>query len=114
MDRDEPQGITVEVAYCPRPGEADRVALAMSPGSTAGEALAASGLCERHALATEGLRLGVWGKLRDADTALRDGDRVEVYRPLTVDPKEARRQRYQQHKETLARRAAAGKPTGPL
>ena len=40
------------------------------------------------------VRVGVWGRLRATTDALRDRDRVELYRPLTVDPKEARRQRY--------------------
>ena len=53
---------------------------------------------------SDGLRLGVWGKPRSADTLLRDRDRVEIYRPLTVDPKEARRQRYRQHCEKAAAR----------
>jgi hypothetical protein len=46
--------------------------------------------------------MGVWGRAREAESPLRDRDRVEIYRPLTVDPKEARRQRYQRHKERLA------------
>jgi len=38
-------------------------------------------------------RLGVWGKACDAARILRDNDRIELYRPLQADPKEARRQR---------------------
>lgn len=37
---------------------------------------------------------GVWGRVVPLDTPLRDGDRVEVYRPLLVDPKVARRERF--------------------
>jgi len=37
---------------------------------------------------------GIWGRIKPADTPLRDGDRVEVYRPLRVDPKTARRERF--------------------
>ena len=87
-------GLKVEVAYCPRPGVTDLVALRLPGGATLAEALAASGLLERHALTAEGLRTGIWCKPRESHTVLRDGDRVEVYRPLTVDPKEARRLRY--------------------
>jgi sulfur carrier protein len=36
----------------------------------------------------------VWGRRVPLDTPLRDGDRVEVYRPLRVDPKVARRERF--------------------
>jgi len=39
-------------------------------------------------------RVGVWGKPVPADRMLVEGDRLEVYRPLTVDPKVARRKRF--------------------
>ncbi len=91
--------VSVEVAYCPRPGECDRVSLTLPAGATVAEALLASGVLQRHGLQAEGLRLGVWCKAKDAGTVLRDRDRVEVYRPLTVDPKEARRLRYKRHKD---------------
>jgi putative ubiquitin-RnfH superfamily antitoxin RatB of RatAB toxin-antitoxin module len=68
------------------------------------DALADSGLLVRHALAAEGLRFGVWGKVREASFVLRPRDRVEIYRPLKVDPKEARRQRYKQHLAKVAAR----------
>lgn len=90
--------LAVEVVYCPRPGVAERVQLQLAPGATLADALRASGLVERHALPAEGLRTGIWCKPKDPATVLRDHDRVELYRPLTVDPKEARRQRYTRHK----------------
>ncbi len=95
-------GLRVEVVYCPRPGVTDLVTVTLPAGSTVADALRASGLQARHGLAPEALRVGVWGRVRDAESPLRDRDRVEIYRPLTVDPKEARRQRYQRHKERLA------------
>ena len=94
----EPE-LRVEVVYCPRPGATDLVTVTLPAGATVADALHASHLLARHALATEGLRLGVWCKVSKTDTPLRDRDRVEIYRPLLVDPKEARRQRYQRHKE---------------
>ena len=92
----------VDVVFCPQPGITDLVALRLAPGATVADALAASGLLPRHQLPAQGLRVGVWSKLREATTVLRDKDRVEIYRPLLVDPKEARRQRYQRHREKLA------------
>lgn len=86
--------LRVEVVYCPRPGEADCSSLQLPPGSTAGDALRASGVLARHGLDAAALRIGVWCRSAGADTPLRDHDRVELYRPLTVDPKEARRLRY--------------------
>jgi putative ubiquitin-RnfH superfamily antitoxin RatB of RatAB toxin-antitoxin module len=94
----------VEVAYCPGPGVTDLQALVLAPGATAADAVLASGVLARHGLDATALKLGVWGKPRPAETPLRDRDRVEIYRPLRVDPKEARRQRYQRHREKTARR----------
>ena len=101
MDRAEDTAarIAVVVACCPAPHQVDQVQISLPADATVGEALRASGLLSRHPeidLAQH--RLGVWGKLRGAGDALRDGDRVEVYRPLTVDPKEARRQRYRKQR----------------
>ena len=97
--------VHVEVVYCPQPSQIDCVALRLPAGATLGDALQASGLIQRHALPAEGWRLGIWSKLREPSTVLREGDRVEVYRGLKVDPKEARRQRYQQHKDSVKARA---------
>lgn len=38
-------------------------------------------------------RVGIYGKLKSLDTVLREYDRIEIYRPLTADPKESRRKR---------------------
>ena len=86
--------LSVEVVYCPRPGVSDCVALNLPPGSTLGQALQLSGLIQRHGLMAQDLRAGIWCKAREPQTPLRDLDRVEIYRALTVDPKEARRLRY--------------------
>jgi putative ubiquitin-RnfH superfamily antitoxin RatB of RatAB toxin-antitoxin module len=90
--------LRVEVVYCPQPGVVDLVTLALPAGATLADAVQASGMLQRHGLPLAGLRVGVWSKVRPADTALRERDRVEIYRPLTVDPKEARRQRYKRHR----------------
>lgn len=94
--------LRVEVAYCPQPGVADVVALQVPAGALVSDALGASGMLERHGLRAQDLRVGVWCKLRDLATVLRDRDRVEIYRPLTVDPKEARRMRYKRAKSKPA------------
>jgi putative ubiquitin-RnfH superfamily antitoxin RatB of RatAB toxin-antitoxin module len=51
-----------------------------------------------------GFRIGVWGATVLPDTALRDRDRVEIYRELVADPKQARRQRARQQRVSRARR----------
>jgi len=65
-------------------------------GGTALEALRASGLYEAFpALAGQVLPLSVWGRAAGPSQVLRERDRVEVLRPLKVDPKVARRERFQ-------------------
>jgi uncharacterized protein len=105
MDRVEPEpapALTVCVAYSPRAGEVDEVPLDLPAGATVQDALTLSGLLQRHAeIDATAARIGVWGKLRALDHVLRDRDRVEIYRPLRVDPKEARRLRYRKHRERV-------------
>ncbi len=90
--------LAVEVVYSPGPGQADRVAVLLEQGATVDTALQASGLLQRHALNAAELEVGVWGRICTLETALRSADRVEIYRPLQVDPKEARRQRHRQQR----------------
>ena len=63
-------------------------------GATLRQAIEASGILDKYPeidLARN--KLGVFAKLSKPDTPLRDGDRVEIYRPLIADPKEVRKQR---------------------
>jgi uncharacterized protein len=93
-DDDAPGALTVSVAYSPRAGEVDEQTLQLPHGATVADALRASGLRQRHpGLALDALPVGIWGAFCDRGDVLRDRDRVELYRPLQVDPKEARRQR---------------------
>lgn len=94
MDPAEAPQLQVEVAYSAAVGHMERVPLTLAAGATVADALAASGVLERHGLQAAQLRVGVWGKVRELGSVLRARDRVEIYRPLLVDPKEARRQRY--------------------
>ncbi len=86
--------IGVEVVYCAAPGEVDSTALQLPVGALLGDALLQSGVLQRHGLEGAPLSCGVWGKVGELGAVLRERDRVEIYRPLTVDPKEARRLRY--------------------
>lgn len=90
-----PTLIAVELSYAAAPHQVQRVALSLPAGSTAAQALRASGLGELlGAAALDALTLGLWGRDCPPDTVLRHQDRLELLRPLQVDPKEARRQRY--------------------
>lgn len=87
------ENISVEVAY----GEPDRQAIRtveLPAGSTVAEAIEASGIRERFpGLEVHPDRVGVWARKVSLQQELQDGDRVEIYRPLLIDPKEARRAR---------------------
>lgn len=86
--------LNVEVIYSPRAGEFDAVQLSLPQGACVRDALLQSGLLARHPqIDLERHKVGVWGKWRGLDEPVRDRDRVEIYRPLVVDPKEARRRR---------------------
>ena len=90
--------IRVEIAFSPHAGHVQRLTQTLAAGSTVAQALERSGWTELPA----DLRVGIWGRACALTETLRDRDRVEVYRPLTVDPKEARRQRYRSHKAAKA------------
>ncbi len=103
-------GVKVEVAYSPVPRVVDIVALTLPLGSTVEDAVAASGLMARHAVPSEPApALAVWGRLVTADTPLGMNDRVELLRPLLVDPKEARLQRYRTQAEGRPGRSRAAR-----
>ncbi len=82
------------MVYAPIGGPVDLTRVQMPGGSTVAQALEASGVQTRHGLAADGLEVGVWGRRVPLHTPLRAQDRVEIYRPLHCDPKEARRLRY--------------------
>lgn len=93
-------GIDVEIVYSARPREVSRALVRLHAGATVADALQVSGwLGTLLPAELEGLSLGVWGQRATAHDVLRQDDRVEVYRGLRVDPKEARRLRYRQHLE---------------
>ncbi len=87
--------IHVTVVYSPRPRELREIHLEVAADCTAADALRQSGLLvtlsEDELQAAE---LGVWGRKVPGKHLLRANDRVELYRPLTVDPKVARRERF--------------------
>jgi len=72
-----------------RPGNFQAVTVELPAGATLRDALAASGF----ELDPGKQACGIFGKRAPLDQPLADGDRVEIYRPLEVDPKEARRRR---------------------
>jgi len=77
---------------CAMADEQPIVEVEFVPGMTAAEAVDRSGLLARFAASLgPGFVLGVWGVQVDSTFALKPGDRVEISRPLQVDPREMRR-----------------------
>jgi uncharacterized protein len=86
----------VIVMFSPAPREVLEWRVDIAEGASVRDAVRASGWPE----ATRGqdvsaLDVGIWGRRCTLDQPVREGDRVEIYRPLLVDPKVARRERFQ-------------------
>jgi putative ubiquitin-RnfH superfamily antitoxin RatB of RatAB toxin-antitoxin module len=90
--------INIEVAYVSKDRQFYK-ALLVPAGTRLLESLSLSGLltvCPE--LDSAAIVAGIYGKKADNDQVLREGDRVEVYRPLEIDPKQARRERAARNK----------------
>ena len=93
--------LSITVAYSSAARQLDVVELKLAQGATAALAIKRSGLLNKHTdIDLTVQKIGVWGQLCEPDQVLRDLDRVEIYRPLLVDPKEARRLRYKRDRVT--------------
>lgn len=87
----------IQVVLVCSPGARDvrELALSLPATATVADSLRASGWrSELPELMAASSDVGIWGRKVCLTQQLRDGDRVEVYRPLTVDPKVARRERF--------------------
>lgn len=85
----------ITLVYSPRPREVRETALTVEEGCTVAQALQSSGLLAGlSALELLELSCGVWGRKVPPDHVVQAQDRIELYRPLTVDPKVARRERF--------------------
>lgn len=84
----------VVVVYSSGPRHSHEWHLELATGQTVAQALERSVFTCFPDLVRKGLVLGIWGKKTRPGHALQAGDRIEVYRPLRVDPKVARRERF--------------------
>ena len=101
--------IEVEVVYALAERQA-LVAVTIAAGATVGDAIDQSGIAAKFPEQDlSACRLGIWGRLADKDQSLQDGDRVEIYRPLDIDPREARRRLAAQGKSMGQRNGDAKK-----
>lgn len=98
--------IGIEVCYA-LPDRQFLKAMRVQEGITLRQAIEQSGILkEAPEISLESARVGIYGKLKTLDSLLRDRDRVEIYRPLIADPKEARRRR-------AGKSGKAANPTNP-
>jgi putative ubiquitin-RnfH superfamily antitoxin RatB of RatAB toxin-antitoxin module len=108
--------MNIVLVYSPAPRQVREWALVLPPGSTVAQALESSTLlAEFPELASGRLMLGIWGRKTSLKQVLQDDDRLEIYRPLRVDPKIARRERFNSQgvkKSGLFARKRAGAKAG--
>ncbi|MBL0919315.1 MAG: RnfH family protein [Hydrogenophaga sp.] len=83
----------VTLVFASAPREVHETVLELPAGTRVGDAVRTSGWAERFG-EVDGLSLAVWGRRCSPEQALHDGDRLELLRPLRVDPKVARRERF--------------------
>jgi len=87
------RALRVEIAYALRDRQA-LLALEVEEGATVGQAIQRSGILGQFPeIDLARAKVGIFGRTESLDTPVRDGDRVEIYRPLNADPKQARRER---------------------
>ena len=83
----------IEVVYA-RDHDCDRAVLTVPEGTTLREAILLSALLQRHPeLDADDVTAGVFGRIRTLEDRVTSGDRVEIYRRLLAEPRQARRQR---------------------
>jgi putative ubiquitin-RnfH superfamily antitoxin RatB of RatAB toxin-antitoxin module len=87
--------IQVCVVYSPKAREVCEVTLRLPDSATVLDAIEASGLLKTfQTLEVQAISIGVWGRKVKLSQEITENDRIEIYRPLTVDPKVARRERF--------------------
>ena len=91
------EALNVEVAYA-LPQRQRIVRLEVRPGTTVAEAISASGIRDLFPEIGETPDTGIFSRKVSLDQELREGDRVEIYRPLIADPKQVRRQKAEREK----------------
>lgn len=100
-----PRPVSITLAVSPAPGEVRECVLQLSAGTRVADVLA-----DHVGVGT--VACGIWGRVVAPEQVLCDGDRLELYRPLTVDPKVARRERFARQGARTAGLFARQRPGG--
>ncbi|WP_416308260.1 RnfH family protein [Neptunicella sp. SCSIO 80796] len=105
------QQISLEVAYA-LPDRQALLQVVVEQGATVEQAIKASGILKRFAdIDLQTSKVGIWNRACKLADQPRNGDRIEIYRPLIADPKEARRRRAEKAKdEGRADKVTGGRP----
>ena len=103
--------INVEVVFA-LPTTATSLSIEVLEGTTVEQAVIQSGIIEKcPEIDAQALTLGVWNRTVKPTQELKNGDRIEIYRPLIADPKDARRKRAEKAKdEGRANKITGGRP----
>lgn len=87
--------IRITLVYSPQPRIVREIVMDVPDGTTVQQALMRSEWWAAYPeIVAAVAQFGIWGRFVDQAQTLRDQDRIEIYRPLTVDPKVARRERF--------------------
>lgn len=108
-----PLSLKISLVYSPAPRQVREWELELDPGATVAKALSACRILEEFPeLQSDRPRVGIWGRKTSLGHLLQDRDRVEIYRPLRVDPKVARRERFNRQGAKSAGLFAKTRPGG--
>jgi len=85
---------TVTLLYAPNTAQQDYTTLSVEPGSTIQQVINQSGLLLKYPdIHLDKQNVGIFSQIVTLNTPVNDGDRIEIYRPLHIDPKKARSER---------------------
>ncbi|WP_187346280.1 MULTISPECIES: RnfH family protein [Idiomarina] len=103
--------LTIEVAYA-TPEKQLILTVQVPEGTTVQQCIEQSGIVEHFAeIDLSQQKVGIWNKAAKLDATPRDGDRIEIYRPLIADPKAVRKRRAERAKEEgRADKVTGGRP----
>ena len=97
------KSMQVEICYA-SPTQQCLLSVQVPENTLVSEAIQRSGILSRFPeLKSEELILGIFSKKCSLETVLKEGDRVEIYRPLTIDPKTARRLRAEKNRRVISK-----------
>ena len=87
--------MNINLVWSPACRQVMEIVMSLAPGTTVAQALSKSEAIELLAnVDPASMEVGVWARRVERQQVLQDGDRLEIYRPLKVDPKVARRERF--------------------